>query len=412
MQNHSRWILNRIFQKKNTTTTLPPPPHRQKIKTYLTSWNCRISNSNNFSSISSNNFSSSSSYSSNNNSTTKAFNRQIKQIQKSNTTHHIPNYSYFRQHIASRLIDRLDDILRDDGFPLALDVGCGYGYLYNEISKDDGYPLGGIGGIRKLVMMDSSHEVLHYNYNNYNENNNVVDDEEEKEKRKNRCSTYKLVGDEEKKLPFPDGTFDLVLSSTSMHWVNDLPGLWKEIYRVLKPDGCFLFAMVGGMTLHELNTSLNIAELERDGGVSPHVGPFVDFSDVGSLLSNAGFNLTTVDVDTVKIGYPNAMVLMEHLQRMGENNVSLARKPFMSADTFLAASCIYDQLYPLVEDNDGDGHDKDRDDDEEEQGIEATAQIIYGIGWVPHESQPQPKKRGSAKHKLGDVIVDKTPGQD
>lgn len=44
-----------------------------------------------------------------------------------------------------------------------------------------------------------------------------------------RCGTYKLVADEESKLPFPDGTFDLVLSSAALHWVNDLPNLLLEI---------------------------------------------------------------------------------------------------------------------------------------------------------------------------------------
>ena len=347
--------------------------------------------------------------SSSSSSTNKAFNRQIKSIQKSSTTHHLPNYSYIHQEIASRLIDRLDDMNKEDGFPLALDIGSNCGYLHKEICKDDGYPQGGIGGIRKLVMMDSTKEVLHYINDdiddNDSSNNEVVKDEngipflQLSKEEKERCSTYKLVHDEETHpLPFPSGTFDLVLSSTSMHWVNNLPGLWKEIHRVLKPDGCFLFAMVGGRTLHELNTSLNIAELEREGGISPHIGPFVDFSDVGSLLSNAGFNLTTVDVDTVTVGYANGMVLMEHLQRMGENNVCLNKKKGkVSVDTFLASACIYDEMFPLKEDI-----------EEDESSVEATVQIIYGIGWVPHESQQQPKERGSATHKVGDIVVEET----
>lgn len=35
--------------------------------------------------------------------------------------------------------------------------------------------------------------------------------------------TVRLQGDEER-LPFPEGSFDAVLSSLSLHWVNDLPG--------------------------------------------------------------------------------------------------------------------------------------------------------------------------------------------
>mmetsp|Transcript_7317 Transcript_7317/g.9305 ORF Transcript_7317/g.9305 Transcript_7317/m.9305 type:complete len:411 (-) Transcript_7317:40-1272(-) len=348
-------------------------------------------------------------------STTQAFDRPLKSIHRLNTIHHIPQYSYFKQEIASRLIDRLDDIIRDDGFPLALEIGSGGiltsshdglasasaassefqdDFLYKEIVQDDGYPMGGIGGIRKLVMMDSLHSSNNQNNDSNNNDQAMKYTKEEVE----RCSTYKLKADEEQPLPFPNDTFDLVLSSTSMHWVNDLPQLWKEIRRILKPDGCFLFAMIGGSTLSELSLSLNIAELEREGGVSSHVGPFVDFSDVGSLLSNAGFNLTTIDVDTIKLGYPNSMVLMEHLQRMGESNACLNRRRNVNVDTFLASACLYDKMYPLQDDDDDDGDD--------EGAIEATVQIIYGIGWVPHESQPKPKARGSATHKVGDVNID------
>lgn len=52
--------------------------------------------------------------------------------------------------------------------------------------------------------------------------------------------------------------------------------------------------MFGGDTLYELRCSLQLAELEREGGFSPHVSPFVAVSDLGHLLSRAGFNTLTV----------------------------------------------------------------------------------------------------------------------
>jgi NADH dehydrogenase [ubiquinone] 1 alpha subcomplex assembly factor 5 len=58
--------------------------------------------------------------------------------------------------------------------------------------------------------------------------------------------------DLEEELPFDDSTFDLVTSSMSLHWCNDLPAALKEIRRVLKPDGCFIGAMLGGNTLNEV----------------------------------------------------------------------------------------------------------------------------------------------------------------
>ena len=43
-----------------------------------------------------------------------------------------------------------------------------------------------------------------------------------------------VVADEEF-LPFGPGSFDLVIASLSLHWVNDLPGALIQIRRTLKP---------------------------------------------------------------------------------------------------------------------------------------------------------------------------------
>ena len=188
-----------------------------------------------------------------------------------------------------------------------------------------------------------------------------------------------------------------VHNSSSTHIYNFFGIYSLNFKRVLKPDGCFMFAMVGGATLTELRSSLVLAELERDGGVSSHVGPFVDFNDVGTLVSNAGFTLPTVDIDTVKVSFPNAMVLMEHLQRMGEGNASLNKKERVSISTFLASACIYDNMYKLQ-----------TDQGIEEEEVEVSVQVIYAIGWAPDDSQPKPKERGSATHKVGEIVLDRT----
>jgi NADH dehydrogenase [ubiquinone] 1 alpha subcomplex assembly factor 5 len=154
---------------------------------------------------------------------------------------------------------------------------------------------------------------------------------------------------------------------------------------------------MGGTTLPELRASLVMAELEREGGVSPHVGPFVELSDVGSLMQRAGFSLPTLDVDTFRVAFPNAAVLMEHVQRMGESNASVRRRPRTSLNTFLAASCIYQGQFALPQDEYNDNNNARNNE------VEASVQVIYAIGWTPHESQPQPLPRGSATHKMGDL---------
>jgi len=321
-------------------------------------------------------------------SATHAFDRSLKTKQRNNAARaqtlfkHDPeavNYDYLRNEIAERLVDRLDDIRRDEGFPLALDLGSGSGHIYRAICAEEALQEqgGGIGGVRKLVQIDSAEEVLNLN----------ADDSFEGA---DRCGTYRMAHDEESKLPFPDGTFDLVISSGSIHWVNDLPKLFSEARRVLKPDGCFMLAMIGGESLSELRASMVLAELEREGGVSPHCGPFVQLSDVGNLMQRAGFALPTLDVDTMKVSFPNAAILMEHLQRMGENNACIKRRERTSLDTFLATACIYENEFGM--------------DYEDEREVELSLQVIYGIGWVPDQSQPKPLERGSATQRMADVV--------
>lgn len=138
--------------------------------------------------------------------------------------------------------------------------------------------------------------------------------------------------------------------------------------------------------------------------MSTHVGPYVDLSNVGSLLTGTGFRLPTIDIDDIQIGYPNAMVLMEHLGRMGEGNACTNRKERIGLGTFLGAACLYRELYPMKDE----GGEKGSGGGNEEDGIVASAQVIYGIAWKEHSSQQKPEIRGSATHKLTDIAITKT----
>jgi len=131
---------------------------------------------------------------------------------------------------------------------------------------------------------------------------------------------------------------------------------------MLQPDGVFVGAMLGGDTLFELRTSLQLAELDREGGISIRVSPMTDTRDISNLLSRAGFTLTTVDVDEVTIAYPSMFELVEDLRDMGNSNAVVDRRTFLNRDSFAAASAIYKALHGL---DDG--------------TIPATFQIIYMV---------------------------------
>lgn len=51
----------------------------------------------------------------------------------------------------------------------------------------------------------------------------------------------------------------------------------------------------------------------------------LDPRDISNLMSRAGFNLLTVDVDEVIIRYPSMWELLDDLRDMGENNAIIGR---------------------------------------------------------------------------------------
>src|ERR1700759_4209412 len=99
------------------------------------------------------------------------------------------------------------------------------------------------------------------------------------------------------------GSFDLVVSLYSLQWINDLPGALVQIRRLLKPDGLFMAALLGGGTLQELRDAFAHGESATRGGVSPRVSPFADVRDLGALLQRGGFALPVADVERLMVRY-------------------------------------------------------------------------------------------------------------
>lgn len=189
-------------------------------------------------------------------------------------------------------------------------------------------------------------------------------------------------------LPLAGGSLDLVVSALGLHLVDDLPGLFAQVRRALKPDGLFLAALLGGDTLTELREAFAVAESEMDGGLSPRVAPFADVRDIGALLQRAGFALPVTDSDRLTVRYADVFALMRDLRAMGATNPLLARRrvPLRRA-TLLRMAEVY--------------HERFRDPDGR---IRATFQIVTLSGWAPHESQQKPLRPGSARARLADAL--------
>lgn len=204
---------------------------------------------------------------------------------------------------------------------------------------------------------------------------------------------------------FPPNHFSAVLSSFSLHWINNLPSVLSQINSILLPDSPFIAAMLGGDSLFELRTSLQLAEMERRGGVSPRVSPLADVKDVGGLLQSAGFKMLTVDVDDMVIMYPDIFALMADLQQMGEANAVLGREMgAVRREVLMAAEGIYRELHGEDLTDIGADVGDIKMEVKGEKILPATFRMIYMIGWKEGPNQPQPLSRGSGQLSMKDIL--------
>lgn len=132
------------------------------------------------------------------------------------------------------------------------------------------------------------------------------------------------IAADEDRLPFADGTFDLVVAIGTLDAVDDLPGALILLRRILRPDGLLLAAMPGAGSLPRLKSAMLAADAIT-GGAAAHMHPAIDVRTAGDLLARAGFALPVADVDSLDISYAGLRPLVADVRAHGAGNV-LARR--------------------------------------------------------------------------------------
>ena len=184
-------------------------------------------------------------------------------------------------------------------------------------------------------------------------------------------SPQAVCGDIEK-LPFADDSFDLVFSSLSMQWCNDLNAALVEAKRVLKPGGLYVFTTFGPDTLKELRHSWSKVD------AASHVNQFIDMHDIGDALLQDGFAEPVMEAEFLTVTYDSVDGLMHDLKAIGANvtasTVSTSSEGQVHKSQVrkgLGGKSVL-QTVRL-------GYEKFRQDNL----LPATYEIIYGHAWKP-----------------------------
>jgi malonyl-CoA O-methyltransferase len=185
----------------------------------------------------------------------------------------------------------------------ALDIGCGTGTL--TLSFKNKYPEINLFGCDfSLPMISKAKEKIH-------------------------DGSVRLLISDCDELPFKDALFDTVISNLTYQWVPDILSSFKEISRILKPGGLFIFSTLGPRTLEELRTS--IIKSEDVNGINGRID-FMRFHEENSLsrnLQKAGLETLAMENVLDKKNYKNLWDLLRTLKYTG------ASPPFSNGEKSL-----------------------------------------------------------------------------
>ena len=178
--------------------------------------------------------------------------------------------------------------------------------------------------------------------------------------------------------------YDLVVSLLHLQSVEAV-GPWMQGVRgMLRPDGLFIAAIIGGTSLSGVRQALYAVDTAARGAPSPRIHPMIEVRAAAQLLGHAGLAIPVTDSDRFTVRYRDLRTLAADLRDLGLGNALAAR------DTAPAPELLR-ELDRALRPAPG-------------EPVPVQWEIVWMTGWAPHESQQKPLPRGSAKTPLAAAL--------
>jgi len=208
--------------------------------------------------------------------------------------------AHFQRWAGNTLLEKLGD----GTYRKVLDLGTGTGYFLPALE--------GRFRAEHLVGLDLSEGMLRFARTNHKDQMGL------------------LAGDAEN-LPLKDASFDLVFSSLAIQWCENLPKLFQEVRRVLKPGGVFAFSTLLDGSLYELKTAWSEVDSAQ------HVNEFFDIKYYRESARKAGFDDCAMEQIAHSLRYTSALALAKELKDLGAHNVTDKRPKALTGRARLKA---------------------------------------------------------------------------
>lgn len=259
-------------------------------------------------------------------------------------------HATLQQSIGDFLLERLELIKQQPS--MILDLGCGTGRLTRQLAAR--YPEATVYAVDLApAMVQHAQQQMPHRFWPFQ-----------------RRRQHFLCADAAR-LPFADHSIDLLVSNLMLQWCNDFNQVFQEIARVLQPSGVLLFTTFGPDTLKEVRHSWAAVDQHS------HVNRFIDMHDLGDSLFTAGLVDPVLDVDWLKVHYPDVKAVLRALKNIGAHNITAGRpRHLMGKQHFQHFVTAYETL-------------------RETQGLPLSYEVVYGHAIGVRRPEPQPAKEAN-----------------
>lgn len=254
--------------------------------------------------------------------------------------------------IRARLLERLDVVRIDPA--VVVDLGAGTGHASRALK--DRY------SSAQVVAADFAPRML-----------------VQAAKQQRLLRRFVRVATDAHQLALRSGSVDMVFSNLMLQWSHDPDAVFREVRRVLKPNGLLTFTTLGPDTLRELRAAWSKIDTYI------HVHRFIDMHDLGDALLRAGFAEPVMDTERLTITYPNLDGLLQELICSGSHNLALGRRHGLTARSALTAL--------------GQNYEELRSDGT----LPVSLEVVYGHAWTGQGERPAKGGGGEVRVPVASV---------
>lgn len=142
---------------------------------------------------------------------------------------------------------------------------------------------------------------------------------------------------DEEDMDIGEDKFDLIVSTLSLHLVNNVPKALNRYYKALNHNGIFIATLLGGRSFSQLRLASMVADQKIYGGVFPRVMPTIDPSIAPTLLQNAGFSIPVVSTELYTAQYKSIYDLILDIRNIGHSNCIKSQRNGLESKKYISA---------------------------------------------------------------------------